>query len=146
MAYCTNRAAHQRYEITDTVQAGVSLLGTEVKSIRSGSASLRGSTVLIRGGEAFLVGASIPPYQKKNVLSDYNPERPRRLLLSKKELRRLYAKTESGNLTLVPMSIYNRGRVLKVEIGIGRKKQAQDKRESIKKREQERSIRRRLKH
>ena len=145
MSYTTNRTAKQQYEILDTIRAGISLLGTEVKSIRTGKASLTGAKVLIRGGEAFLVGASIPPHQEKNTPTGYDPERSRRLLLSRKEIEKLEMQTMAGGLTLVPIRVYTCNRVLKIDIGIARKKQARDKREEIKKRDNERSVRRFLK-
>ncbi len=146
MAYITNRAAKQHHEILDTVRAGITLLGTEVKSIRNGKGSLLGAKVLIRDGEVFLVGATIPPYQEKNTQPSYDPERTRRLLLNRREIEKLNAQTETKNLTLVPISMYNCNRVLKLDIGIARKKNARDKRETIKRRESERSIRRQMKH
>ena len=145
MAHITNTSARRHFEIIDTVRAGISLLGTEVKSIRTGKGSLVGAQALIRGGEIYLVGATIPPFQEKNTPSSYDPTRSRRLLLTRKEIQRLYTQTESKHLTLVPLSIYTNGRVLKIDIGIARKKNARDKREDIKRRESERSIRRDLK-
>ena len=146
MAYVTNKTARRQHEITDTVRAGIELLGTEVKSIRNGKATLTGARVLIRGGEAFLVGASVPPHQEKNGVPGYDRERTRRLLLNRKEIRRLLTRTEAGNLTLIPLTIYNCNRVLKLDIGVARKKNARDKRETIKKRDNERSLRRELKN
>ena len=145
MAYVTNRTARRDYDILDTVRAGISLLGTEVKSVRDGKASLAGARVLIRGGEAFLVGATIPPHQEKNARG-YDPERTRRLLLQRKEIVRLHTQTEMKGLTLVPIRVYNCNRVLKVDVGIARKRHARDKREVLKKRDTERSIRRQLRH
>ena len=146
MALIPNKQIKQQYEIVSTISAGLSLLGTEVKSIKTGKASLLGSKVLIRGGEAFLVGANIPPYQEKNVSNDYDPVRTRKLLLTKKEIAQLINKTESKNLTMVPVSIYNKGRRLKLEVGIGKKKQQKDKRELLKKKDAEKKIRRHLKN
>ncbi len=145
MTYVTNRTAKQHYEILDTQRAGIMLFGTEVKSVRSGKASLVGAKVLIRGGEVFLVGATIPPHQEKNAPPSYDSERPRRLLLHKKEIGRLYAQTEMRGLTLVPICMYNCNRVLKMDIGVARKKNARDKREDIRKRESERSVKRHMK-
>ena len=148
MAYITNRTARRDYEIMETVRAGMSLTGTETKSIRNGKGSLTGAKVLIRGGkkggiggEIYLVGANIPPYQEKNAPPDYDPERTRTLLMRRKEIEKLKRQVENGGLTLIPLSVYNVNRVLKLDIGIARKKNARDKREIIKKRESERSIR-----
>ena len=142
MAYITNRNIRQQYEILETLRAGLSLLGTEVKSIRTGKGSLAGAKILIRGNEAFLVGAIIPAYQPKNIIITYEDDRPRRLLLNKNEIKRLYTSSEEKQLTLVPLTIYNCNRKLKLDIGVANKKTARDKREEIKKRESERSIRR----
>ena len=128
-----NKKAHLEYEFIDTYEAGMNLTGQEVKSLRAGKATLLGSRVVVRGGEAFLIGASIPPYQVGNTPKHYDPERSRRLLLSKKELQALEGAESQGGLTLVPISVYNKGRVLKIDIGVGVGKKKFDKRESIKK-------------
>jgi len=145
MAYVTNRSAKQHYEIIETVRSGIELLGTEVKSIIKGKSSLTGAKVLIRGGEIFLVGATIQPYQEKNTDPSYDPSRTRKLLLNKREINKLYSKSESSNLTLIPISIYTFNRRLKLDIGIARKKNSRDKREDIKRRDSERSIKRQMK-
>ncbi|MCY4577348.1 MAG: SsrA-binding protein SmpB [Candidatus Kaiserbacteria bacterium] len=142
MAYITNRNIRQHYEILDTLRAGLSLLGTEVKSIRTGQGSLAGAKIFIRGDEAFLIGATIPAYQPKNIIIAYEEDRPRRLLLNKNEIRRLYTSSEEKQLTLVPLTIYNCNRKLKLDIGVANKKTKRDKREEIKKRDSDRSIRR----
>ena len=141
MACITNKKLGYDYEILKTITAGISLLGTEVKSIKSGKGSLVGARVVARGGEAFLVGANIPPYQEKNVSPRYDPKRTRKLLLSKKEILFLQQKEEE-NIALLPKSIYNAKRKLKLEIILGKKKKLHDKREKIKKREAERDMRR----
>ena len=141
MSYITNRSIRHNYKILDTVRAGISLEGTEVKSIRTGKGSLAGAQVLIRGDEAFLIGATIPSYQEKNTTPGYDTKRPRRLLLNKKEIQKLYTSSEKNQLTLLPLSIYNCNRKLKLDIGIAEKKNTRDKREEIKKRDAERSIR-----
>lgn len=142
-------ASHRRakfdYDLLEKFEAGVALLGTEVKSIRGGQGKLEGAHVIIRGGEAFLVGASIPPYQKANAKTDFDPERPRKLLLSKKELTRLDQEGEKRGLTIVPLKWYNNGRNLKLEIAIARGKKKTDKRQTIKKREAKIDIERTLK-
>ena len=140
MAYITNRNIQRHYEILETLRAGLSLLGTEVKSIRTGKGSLTGAKILVRGDEAFLVGATIPAYQPKNILIAYEDDRPRRLLLNKQEIKKLYTYSEKKRLTLLPLTIYNCNRKLKLDVGIGNKKNARDKREEIKKRESERSM------
>ena len=145
MALVSNKKAYFDFEILQTFEAGISLLGTEVKSIRKGQGKLEGAHVVIRGGEAFLTGSSIPAFQKKNVTADYDPERTRTLLLSKKQLAELYKQSEQSGLTIVPISLYNKKSNVKLEIGLARGKKKADKRESIKKRDTERELRRSLK-
>jgi SsrA-binding protein len=145
-ALITHKRAYFDYDILDTFEAGISLLGTEVKSLRGGQGKLDGAYVVIRGGEALLVGASIPAFQKKNVSPSYDPERPRTLLLTQKEIAELEQKSEKQGLTIVPIKLYNKGRLLKLEIGIARGKKKQDKRESIKERDTNRDIERDFKY
>ena len=139
-----NRKARFDYEILETYETGVVLTGQEVKSIKTGRANLTGSFVVAKPEGAILLNCQIPPYQPKNTPADYKPDRTRQLLLNKKELNYLFGKTKEG-LTIVPLSIYNKGRRIKLSIGLARHKKKQDKRESIKKREVAREIRRTLK-
>ncbi len=134
-----NRKASFNYEILERFEAGLKLTGPEVKSLRKGQGALDGAYVTVRGGEAFLIGMFIPPYQVNNQAS-YDPLRQRKLLLTKKELNAL-AGIEKG-LTIVPISVYNKGRHVKIEIASVRGKKQFDKRETIKKRDVERDIRR----
>lgn len=143
--YVTHKRARFDYEILDTYEAGISLLGTEVKAIRSGQGKLEGGHVIVRGGEAFLVGISIPAFQKTNAPTDYDPERPRKLLLSQKEIAELSQKSEKEGLTVIPIKLYNKNRKLKLEIAIGRGKKKADKRQSIKARDTKRDLERELK-
>lgn len=143
--YISHKRAKFDFEILETFKAGISLLGTEVKSIRSGHGKLEGSHVVIRGGEAFLIGASIPAFQKTNASKDYDPERPRKLLLTQKELKELEQKSEKQGLTIVPIKCYNKGKNLKLEIAIARGKKKTDKRQSIKEKDTKRDIERDLK-
>jgi len=145
MALLTNKKAHFDFEITDTFEAGIELLGTEVKSVRAGLGSLLGARIMPRGGEVYLVGATIPPFQLANAGKDYNPDRNRRLLLTKKEIAFLAGVEKEKGLTIVPISVYNKGRKLKIEIGIARGKKKFDKRQVLKKRESDRDIRRTMK-
>lgn len=133
------------YEILDSYEAGVQLLGLEVKSLKKGQGSLKGAYVIIRGEEAFLVNATIPPYQPGNTDSGYDPERPRRLLLTKKEIDLLEEKEKEKGLTIVPISLYNKGNKVKLRLAVARGKKKYDKRETIKKREAKREIGRTLK-
>lgn len=141
-----NRKAGFNYEFVEKLEAGISLQGFEVKALKSGHGSLEGAYVVVRGNEAFLVNATIPPYQMKNTPASYDPMRARKLLLTKKEIASLIGLEHQKNLTIVPISIYNKGRLLKVELAIARGKKLRDKRENIKKREAERDIRRTLKN
>jgi len=136
------KKAHFNYEILEKIEAGIELIGLEVKSIKKGQGSLDGSYVIVRGGEAYAVNTFVPPYQENNTPKDYEPRRNRRLILCKKEIARL-ADIEGGKgLTIVPISIYNKGTLLKVSIAVVRGKKQHDKRESIKKRETDRTVRR----
>jgi SsrA-binding protein len=145
-AVLSHKRVHFDYEILETFEAGISLLGTEVKSLRSGHGKLDGAYIVVRGGEAFLVGASIPAFQSKNVSPSYDAERSRKLLLTKKEIAEIEQKSERQGLTVVPIKLYNKKNKLKLEIGIARGKKKQDKRESIKKRDVGREIEREFKY
>ena len=143
--FADNSKVRFDYEIIEHFTAGLALTGSEVKSIRQGKISLAGAFVAVRGNEAYLVNANIEPYQPKNILGEYDPMRPRKLLISKKELEILINAEESKGLTIVPISVYNKGRFIKIEVGIGRGKKKFDKRQAIKKRDIERDIKRTLK-
>ena len=145
MSYAGNKRARFDFEILDTFEAGLVLLGTEVKSIRLGRARLDGSYVVVRGGEAFLVGASIAAFQPVNTPKSYDPERSRKLLLSQKELARIHRETEQGRLTAVPLSLYNKGGKIKLGFALARGKKQADKREHLKERDVKREIDRTLK-
>lgn len=142
--FADNSKALFDYEILETLSAGIELLGMEVKSVRAGKISLRGAFVAVRGREAYLIGADIPAYQPKNAPTDYDALRPKKLLLSKNELEKLRGVEENKGLTIVPLSVYNKGRFLKVDIAIARGKKKFDKRQSIKKRDIERDLKRTL--
>ncbi len=145
MSYATNKRAHFDYEILETFEAGLVLLGTEVKSIRQGRVKIDGGYIKVRGKEAFLVGTSVPAWQPINTAKSYDSERARKLLLKPKELATIELKTERQGLTCVPLSLYNSGRNIKISIGIARGKKKADKRESIKERDVKRDIDRTLK-
>ncbi len=139
-----NKKAYFDYEISDTLNAGIELLGHEAKAIRSGKASVVGSLVKIYGGQLWLVGATIGPYQEKNTPKDFDPRRSRRLLAKKSEIIALVGQASSKNLTLVPLKLYNKRGKIKLEIGLGVHKKKTDKRETIKKRETERQVRKHI--
>ncbi len=133
MKLVVNKKLHLTYIISSTYEAGVELFGFEVKSLRKKQGSLDGAKVIIRGGEAFLVGVYIPPYQAKNTIASYDPYRTRKLLLKKSEVADLYGHDISKTLTLHPISLYLKGSLIKCEIAVCKKKDARDKRENIKK-------------
>ena len=140
-----NRKARFNYELKEKFEAGIELLGHEVKSLRQKTGSLEGAYVIVRGGEPFLVNAYIPPYQPKNTPQNYDERRARKLLLTKKEIAELAGAESKKGLTIVPLSVYSKGRKLKVELAIARGKKKYDKREAIKRRDAEREIRREMK-
>jgi SsrA-binding protein len=145
MNLAQNKKARFDYEILKEFEAGIELHGFEVKSARAGRGTLRGAHVVVRGGEAYLVGCTIPPYQTENTPKTYDPERPRRLLLHKKELYALEDAESQKGLTVIALSLYNKNRKLKVSVAIARGKKKHDKREVIKKRDTERDLQRSLK-
>jgi SsrA-binding protein len=143
--YVQNRKAHFNFSIEETVEAGIELLGFEVKAIKNGQGNLAGAFGIVRGGEVYIVNMNIPPYQPENTPKDYDPDRPRKLLLSKKEINELTLLDKKGGLTLIPISLYSKGRRIKVALAVAKGKKLFDKRESIKKRDVDRDIRRTLK-
>ncbi|OGG51954.1 SsrA-binding protein [Candidatus Kaiserbacteria bacterium RIFCSPHIGHO2_02_FULL_54_11b] len=145
MSLIENSRAGFDYEIIETFEAGLELLGYEVKSLRAGHGSLKGAHVVARGGEAYLVGATIPAWQPANAPKSYDPERTRRLLLSRKQIAHVASAEGEKGLTIVPLKVYNNGRKLKLLIAIARGKKALDKRHSIRAREEKRRIERTLK-
>lgn len=136
-----NRKAHFDYEIIDIFEAGIELLGSEVKALKSGKGSLVGSYVKILHGEAYILGMKVDPYQN-TALTETEKTRTRKLLLTKAELRKLIRLTEEKGLTIIPISLYSKNRWIKLSIGAGRGKKKADKRETIKKRDLERAVRR----
>lgn len=141
MALIRNKKAHLDYEFIEKMEAGLELRGYEVKSLREGRGNLEGARVIARGGEAYLVGASIPAWQPVNAPKDYDSERPRRLLLHPKEIARVASAEGEKGLTIIPISVYNKQRNLKLEFAIARGKKKYDKRQDLKKRDEERRFR-----
>jgi SsrA-binding protein len=140
-----NRQARFRYEILETYEAGIELKGTEVKSIRQGKANLQDGYALIRNGEAWLLNVHISPYQKATDFFNHDPRRTRRLLLHKKEIRKLIGKVEQEGLTLVPLKMYFKRGFVKITIALGKGKKLHDKRESLKERQDKRDMARAMK-
>jgi SsrA-binding protein len=138
----TNRKARHDYTILDTYEAGIVLKGTEVKSLRQGNANLSDGYAMVKNGEVWLVGMHVNPYEHGSY-SNVDPLRTRKLLLHKKEIRKLIGKTAEKGLTLVPLKVYFKHNVAKVLLGLARGKKAYDKRHDIAKREMERHIRQR---
>jgi SsrA-binding protein len=138
---CVNRQARFNYFIDETYEAGLVLVGSEVKSLRDGKANLTDSYAQIRKGEAFLINAHISPYPGANQFN-HEPKRMRKLLLHEREIERLTGKTKERGLTLVALKIYFKGGRAKVEIGLARGKKLYDKRETLKRKNAEREIER----
>ena len=141
----TNKRAHFDYLISDKYEAGLVLLGGEVKSVRARHISLKESFVTIKESELFLTNAHISFYKQAGEVKNYNPTRPRKLLLRKSEIKHLIGKLRIAGLTLVPLRVYTKKRLLKLEFGIGKGKNKFDKREDIKKKDAKRTIERMLK-
>jgi SsrA-binding protein len=142
MSYITNKKAHFDFEVTEKYTGGIELLGIEVKTIKKNQGSLLGAYVGIRGGEAFLLGADIPPYQMNNTPESYDRHRARRILLTKKEIKELADAESKKGTTIIPISLFPKANKIKIEIGVARGKKKYDKRESIKERDSEREVRR----
>ncbi len=141
---CQNRKAYHDYYIEETLEAGISLLGTEVKSLREGKANLKDSYVIIKGKEAFLLNCHISPYSHGNIVN-HDPLRSRKLLLHRKEIEGLMGKSLQKGYTLIPLKIYFKDSHAKVELGVAKGKRLYEKREKIKEREAKRAIERVMK-
>lgn len=139
-----NRRVKFDYAIQETFEAGIILYGKEVKSLKKKQGKLEGAYAYIKGSEIYLLNLYIPPYQPKNPMGVVDPERSRKLLLKRKEIDYLTGKLNENKLTLVPLKVYLKNGKIKLEMGLAKGKTKYDKRESIKKREAEREMRRRL--
>ena len=135
----TNRRARHNYHIEETYEAGISLVGSEVKTLRGGKASLQDAYAVVRGSEIFLLGVHIPPYAQASI-QNHDPTRMRKLLLHKEEIRRLIGKMNEKGLTLVPLRLYFKGNKVKAELALAKGKRAYDKRQSIAEREAKREM------
>jgi len=138
--FATNKKAHFDYEIIDTLEAGIVLKGYEVASVKRGKVSLMGSYAVFHNMELMLVNASISAYQPKNQPTDYLATQSRKLLISKREIFKLKREIKEKGLSLIPLKIYVERKKIKIEIGLGKGKKNYDKRETIKKREVQRKI------
>lgn len=141
---CQNKKAFHDYSIEETVEAGIQLAGTEVKSLRDGKANLKDSYVLIKNSEVFLFNCHISPYSHGNIMN-HEPLRTRKLLLHRKEIERIRGKALQKGYTLVPLKLYFKGSFAKVEIGLAKGKRLYEKRETIKERDAKRAIERAMK-
>ena len=135
MDFASNPKAYFDYEILETIEAGIVLEGFEVKAIKTGKASIKGTYIKILDNEPYLVGAVISPYQPSNTPPDYDPQRSRKLLLSKKQISALVGTSQAHGLTLIPLKLYDKKGRVKVLVGIARGKKKYDKRETIKKKD-----------
>lgn len=145
MSLIKNTKATFNFELLDTYTAGIELAGVEVKSVRAGRGKLEGGHITIRGNEAYLIGAEIPAFQPKNAPKSFDPLRRRTLLLHKRELLALAQYESTKGFTIIPLSLYSKGRFIKLDFAVARGKKKFDKRESIKKRESSREINRTMK-
>ena len=141
----TNRKAYYDFHIEETYEAGISLQGTEVKSLREGKANLKESYAIIKDNEVFLMNCHISPYSHGNI-QNHEPLRTRKLLLHRKEIDKLWGKVNQKGLTIVPLKLYFKNGRAKVEIGVARGKRQYEKRASIKAKEAKREIERHMKH
>ena len=129
--YIKNKRAYRNYEILDKTEAGIKLMGSEVKSIKEGKGTLTGAYVKPSGNSLWLIGLHVPPYSKSGRTDDYDPTRTRQLLLKKREVEFLRSKTEQKGLTLIPLKIYTKGDLLKVSVGVGRGLKKANKKQQI---------------
>ena len=141
---CQNRKAYHDYHIEEKTEAGIALLGTEVKSLREGKGNLKDSYVLAKDSELFLINCHISPYSHANI-TNHEPLRTRKLLLHKKEIERLRGQVAQKSYSLIPLKIYFKGSFAKVEIGLAKGKRQYEKRDAIKKKEADREIERAMK-
>ena len=142
--FSENKKATFDYEVLEKFEAGLVFFGQEVKSIKTGHINLSSSYVTLTGGEPFLVGVKVPPYQPNNAGADYNIERPRKLLLNKKEINYLAGKSAQKGFSLIPLKVYEKSGRIKLEFGLAKGRKKFNKKEKIKARDTEREINREL--
>jgi SsrA-binding protein len=145
MSYIRNKKATFNYEIQESLEAGIELFGFEAKSIRASKGNLEGSYIIVRGGEAFLIGALISPFQVANTPDSYDERRNRKLIMHKAEIKKISEIGRGSGETVIPISFYNKGRTIKLEIAIVKGKKKHDKRRTLSKRESDREISREMK-
>ncbi len=142
--FAENKKAYFKYKILEKIEAGIALIGQEVKSIKLGRINLTGSYVVVKNEEIYLIGCNVPAYQPKNAPKDYYSERSKKLLLKKSEIKQLIGKTQQKGLSLIPLKVYAKKGIIKIEFGIAKVLKKVDKREKIKKKDSERTIQRAL--
>lgn len=140
-----NPTAYHNYDIEDKLEAGIVLSGTEIKSIRSGKVNLKDTYAMLKNGEVFVIGMHISPYEHGNIFNK-DPLRDRKLLLNKREINKLFGLVKQKGYSLVPIKLYFKGSLVKLELGIGKGKKLYDKRQDIAKKDAERQIARNLKN
>lgn len=140
-----NPTAYHNYDIEDKLEAGIVLSGTEIKSIRSGKVNLKDTYAMLKNGEVFVIGMHISPYEHGNIFNK-DPLRDRKLLLNKREINKLFGLVKQRGYSLVPIKLYFKGSLVKLELGIGKGKKLYDKRQDIAKKDAERQIARNLKN
>lgn len=143
--FAKNKKAYHEYEILEEFEAGIVLRGHEVKAIKKGRVSIKGSYARIKNGEMFLVGATIPPFQPKNTPQKYNEQRKRKLLLKKKQIQYLAERIEKKGLTIVPLKVYSVKGKIKIKIGLAKGRKQYDKRRKIKEEAEKREMKRQVK-
>ncbi|NJR49784.1 MAG: SsrA-binding protein SmpB [Leptolyngbyaceae cyanobacterium CSU_1_3] len=141
-----NRQARFQYEILETYEAGIELVGTEVKSIREGKVNLRDGFALVRDGEVLLLNVHVSPHKTASQFFNHDPRRTRKLLLHRQEIRKLVGRVEQQGLTLVPLKMYFKGGWVKVDLGLAKGKKLHDKREDVKRRDDQREMQRAMKN
>lgn len=137
---CDNRKAFHNYSFDEKAEAGIILTGTEVKSLRAGLASLRDAYAVFNSGELFMINSHINPYQQGGTLSNHDPLRTRKLLMKREELSKLWGKLEIKGYSLIPLKIYFKKGIAKVELGLGKGKKSHDKRQDIKDKDVKRNL------
>jgi SsrA-binding protein len=142
--YSENKKAHYDYNILEKFEAGLVLLGTEVKSIKAGRINLAGSYIIFKEVEPYLIGTKVPAWQPKNAPDGYNPERQRKLLLNKKEISYLFGKSKEKGFSLIPLKTYAKDGKIKLEFGLAKGRKKYDKKEKIKKKDVDREVSREL--
>jgi SsrA-binding protein len=140
-----NKMAAQKYQKIECFEAGIKLLGSEVKSVKANQASINGAYAVVRGGEVFMVSTTIPAWQPKNQSSNYDPERARKLLLTSKQLSKLSEYDNKKGFALIVFALYNKKGLIKAELCVAQNKSTRDRRQEIRRRDQERDLNRSLK-